>query len=643
MFNNPDYQRLKKDQEQALRHKAEIIALEKTKLTVKSFTTLSADEAASLIQELQVHQIELEIQNEALRTTQIALDTERARYFDLYDLAPVGYLTLSSEGVILQSNLTAATMLGVTRSELMNQRITQFIYTPDQDIYYLYRQNFFKSKGNQSCELRLVDKNSQHRWVTLIAVTLRDATDVNIVRLILIDINDKKLYENELKRIAQHDALTDLPNRILLSDRLSQGMAQTQRHGLYLAVVYLDVVYLDLDGFKLINDTYGHEVGDQVLIAIAHQMTSVLREGDTIARLGGDEFVVILPDLEQMEAVIPLLNRFSEAIAQPIQVNDLWLQVSASLGVSFYPQHKMVDNDVLLRQADQAMYQAKLAGRNRYHFFDSAQESILREHYEIMARMQQALDLSEFVLYYQPKVNMRTGDVVGAEALIRWQHPDRGLLQPCDFLPIIEGHDLSIHLGAWVINNALNQMETWQDEGLTLDVSVNVSACQLKDGFFVAHLQEMLAAHPNINPAHLELEILETSKLDSIDNTVKIMEACKALGVHFSLDDFGTGYSSLTYLQRLPISTIKIDQSFIRDMLHNTDNLNILSAIMGLAHAFHHGIIAEGVETVEHGQLLLKMGVELAQGYAIARPMPADAFIEWSQTWQPDASWRNIS
>jgi EAL domain-containing protein (putative c-di-GMP-specific phosphodiesterase class I) len=268
---------------------------------------------------------------------------------------------------------------------------------------------------------------------------------------------------------------------------------------------------------------------------------------------------------------------------------------------------------------------------------------MLRVHYEIMTRIEKALDLSEFVLYYQPKVNMRTGAIIGAEALIRWQHPDRGLLQPSEFLPLIEDHDLSTRVGEWVINRVLSQMEQWQDEGLMLNVSVNISARQLKDDFFVTCLQEMLAAYPKINPAHLELEVLETSKLDNIDNTVKIMESCKVLGVHFSLDDFGTGYSSLTYLQRLPINIIKIDQSFIRDMLHNSDSLSILSAIMGLASAFHHDIIAEGVETLEHGQLLLKMGCEFAQGYAIARPMPADNFIAWSKKWQPDTSWRNAS
>ncbi len=644
-FDNPgtEYQA----QAQILRDKAEVVALKNNQLTAKLLAQLSDNEVTLLIQELQIHQIELEMQNEELRTTQRALDAERERYFDLYDLAPVGYLTLDANGLILEANLTASIMLSVTRSELIKHYITQFIYTEDQDIYYLYRQKFFESSDNKFCELRLIDKKNQYYWVNLIALSFRDT---HIVRLILIDINDKKLYENELNRIAQHDVLTNLPNRILLSDRLHQGMIKVQQHGQHLAVVYFD-----LDGFKLINDRYGHQAGDQVLIAVSNRMSSVLREGDTVARLGGDEFVAVLVDLKQMEDVIPLLVQFLKAISQPIQVDNLSfqispiqvdnlsLQVSASLGVSFYPQREAVDSDVLLRQADQAMYQAKLTGRNRYHFFDTAQESMLRMHYEIMTHIEKALDLSEFVLYYQPKVNMRTGAIIGAEALIRWQHSDRGLLQPSEFLPLIEDHDLSIRVGEWVINRVLSQMEQWQDEGLMLNVSVNISARQLKDDFFVTCLQEMLAAHTKINPAHLELEVLETSKLDNIDNTVKIMESCKVLGVHFSLDDFGTGYSSLTYLQRLPINIIKIDQSFIRDMLHNSDSLSILSAIMGLASAFHHDIIAEGVETLEHGQLLLKMGCEFAQGYAIARPMPADDFIAWSKTWQPDTSWRNAS
>jgi diguanylate cyclase (GGDEF)-like protein/PAS domain S-box-containing protein len=367
-------------QAQALRHQAEAkIAHGKKKLGEQSFSQLSSDEVKSLVQELQIHQIELEMQNSALRKTQLELNRERERYFDLYNLAPVGYLTLSAGGLILEANLTAATMLGVTRADLIMQPMTQFIYTEDQDIYYLYRKKFCKSEENQNCELRLMDKNHHHHWTSLIALTLKDTKDNYIVHLILIDINEKKMYENELNRIAQHDTLTNLPNRVFLSDRLQKGMDRAQRNGLNLAVVYLD-----LDGFKRINDTYGHETGDQVLIAIAHRMKDILREGDTIARLGGDEFVVILHDIIKVEQVIPLLTRFLEMIAQPIQLDDLSLQISASLGVSFYPQLTEVNTDVLLRQADQAMYQAKLAGRNRYHFFDPVQNSVLREHDEMI-------------------------------------------------------------------------------------------------------------------------------------------------------------------------------------------------------------------------------------------------------------------
>lgn len=367
-------------QAQALRHQAEAkIAHGKKKLGEQSFSQLSSDEVKSLVQELQIHQIELEMQNSALRKTQLELNRERERYFDLYNLAPVGYLTLSAGGLILEANLTAATMLGVTRADLIMQPMTQFIYTEDQDIYYLYRKKFCKSEENQNCELRLMDKNHHHHWTSLIALTLKDTKDNYIVHLILIDINEKKMYENELNRIAQHDTLTNLPNRVFLSDRLQKGMDRAQRNGLNLAVVYLD-----LDGFKRINDTYGHETGDQVLIAIAHRMKDILREGDTIARLGGDEFVVILHDIIKVEQVIPLLTRFLEMIAQPIQLDNLSLQISASLGVSFYPQLTEVNTDVLLRQADQAMYQAKLAGRNRYHFFDPVQNSVLREHDEMI-------------------------------------------------------------------------------------------------------------------------------------------------------------------------------------------------------------------------------------------------------------------
>ena len=446
---------------------------------------------------------------------------------------------------------------------------------------------------------------------------------------------ERKEHQNQLEHIAHFDALTNLPNRALLADRLQQAMVQEQRRGQQLAVAYLD-----LDGFKAVNDRHGHNVGDQLLIELAKRMKDALREGDTLARIGGDEFVAVLVDLVEPAVSEPVLNRLLAAAALPVQVGDMALQVSASLGVTFFPQPHGIDADQLLRQADQAMYQAKVAGKNRYHVFDAAQDSNLRGHHESLERIRLALAQGEFVLHYQPKVNMRSGQVVGAEALIRWQHPEKGLLAPATFLPVIEDHPLAVAVGEWVIDTAMQQMHVWQATGLHLPVSVNIGARQLQQINFVERLKAILAQHPQVNPADLELEVLETSALEDIALVSGVIEDCAMIGVKFALDDFGTGYSSLTYLKRLRVALLKIDQSFVRDMLDDPDDLAILEGVIGLAVAFRREVIAEGVETVAHGTALLQLGCELAQGYGIARPMPAEQLPAWAATWQPDAAWR---
>jgi len=415
-------------------------------------------------------------------------------------------------------------------------------------------------------------------------------------------------------------------------------MAQTLRRDLMLAVVYLD-----LDGFKSVNDHHGHDIGDQLLIAVATAMKSALREGDTLGRIGGDEFVAILIDLDSVESCVPLLSRLVGAASAPVQLGELRLQSSASLGVTFYPQDVDIEADQLLRQADQAMYQAKLAGKNRFHIFDPANDSSIRGHHESLDNIRQALVQREFVLHYQPKVNMRNGSVVGVEALIRWQHPERGLLEPAMFLPVIEDHPLAIDVGEWVIDTALEQIERWRSEGLDLSVSVNIGARQLQEIDFVSRLKSMLAAHPEVSPGNLELEVLETSALEDIALVSQVISDCQQMGIRFALDDFGTGYSSLTYLKRLRVALLKIDQSFVRDMLDDPDDHAILEGVIGLAAAFKCEVIAEGVETVGHGTALLHLGCDLAQGYGIARPMPAAHVPAWVEGWRPDAAWASAN
>ena len=451
------------------------------------------------------------------------------------------------------------------------------------------------------------------------------------------DITAIKEHEQRLEHIAHYDVLTTLPNRTLLADRMHQAMAQAQRRDSLLAVAYLD-----LDGFKTINDRHGHETGDLLLLALAGRMKDALREGDTLARMGGDEFVAVLLDLADAAASLPMLNRLLTAAAQPIAVGDLVLQVSASLGVTFYPQSDEVDADQLLRQADQAMYQAKLAGKNRYHLFDADQDRNVRGLNETLQQIRRGLGNGEFVMHFQPKVNMRSGAVIGAEALIRWQHPEKGLLPPLEFLPLIEDHPLAVELGEWVIDTALKHREAWLKSGLELPVSVNIGARQLQHAHFVERLKATLAQHPSFKPGDLEMEVLETSALKDLERVARIIDACREIGVEFSLDDFGTGYSSLTYLKRLSVKQLKIDQSFVRHMLDDPDDLAILEGILGLATAFRRKVIAEGVETVEHGEMLLQLGCDTAQGYGIARPMPAGQIPAWAAAWRPFAEWNDI-
>jgi diguanylate cyclase (GGDEF)-like protein/PAS domain S-box-containing protein len=477
-------------------------------------------------------------------------------------------------------------------------------------------------------ELEMIKADGSHGWMLARGEVVRNLNNVVIgVRGVSVDITKRKQYEKHIEYIAYHDALTSLPNRVLLADRLHQGMTQNLRREQRLAVAYLD-----LDGFKAINDDYGHEIGDQLLITVARRMKQALREGDTLARIGGDEFVAILLDLTDFASCIPMLNRLLTAASQPVEVGDLVLKISASLGVTFYPQAINVDADQLLRQADQAMYQAKLTGKNRYFVFDAAHDTNIRDHHESLEQIRLAFIAHEFVLHYQPKVDIHSGKTIGAEALIRWQHAEKGLLPPCMFLPVIENQTLAVEIGEWVIDTALAQMECWRQIGLEIPVSVNVGAMQLQQEGFVESISKLLAAHPNIKPSNLEIEVLETSALEDVASVSKVMGQCRKIGVTFALDDFGTGYSSLTYLQRLPIDKIKIDKSFVRDMTTDQNDAILAQTIIGMGKNFHLNVIAEGVETEEQLILLKKFGCTTCQGYFFSKPLPAARFETFVNT-----------
>lgn len=553
----------------------------------------------------------------------------------VFSHAREGIMITEPDGSIIDVNESFSLITGFSRSEVLG-RNPRILKSGRQDSgFYAALWESLYEKGHWYGEIWNRRKNGEvYAQLLTISGVFDNKGSISHYVSLFSDITTSKEHQKQLEHIAHYDALTNLPNRVLLADRLHQGMAQSLRHNKPLAVVYLD-----LDGFKAINDTYGHEIGDQVLIAVSARMKQVLREVDTLARLGGDEFVAVLLNLDDIESSIPLLTRLLNAAAEQFVLGELVLQVSASLGISFYPQTDEVDADQLLRQADQAMYQAKLAGKNRYYIFDPEHDNNIRGYHETLEYVRRALETQEFILYYQPKVNMSTGQVIGTEALIRWQHPIKGLLLPGFFLPVIEDHALAVDIGEWVIRTALNQIMQWQADGLDIPVSVNIGARHIQHPDFVERLRIILAEYPDVNPSHLEIEVLETSALEDIVSISQIIEACRGFGVKFALDDFGTGYSSLTYLKRLPVQILKIDQSFVREMLDNPDDLVILDGVIGLSNAFNRIVIAEGVETAEHGEILLQLGCECAQGFGIARPMPADELFDWSVKWRPNAVW----
>jgi EAL domain-containing protein (putative c-di-GMP-specific phosphodiesterase class I) len=372
-------------------------------------------------------------------------------------------------------------------------------------------------------------------------------------------------------------------------------------------------------------------------------MKSTMQRDDTLARLGGDEFVAVLRDFDNPDQSLPAVRQLLEAASQEVLIGGTPLQLSASAGIACYPQAEDVDADQLLRQAAQALYQSKISGKNRFHLYDARLASSTRGHHEDLARIRAALARNEFLLYYQPKMNMATGAIVGAEALIRWQHPERGLLAPGAFLPTVEGHPVALEIDEWVIENVLLQMEAWAPRGLSIPVSVNISAQQLQQPHFPARLHELLAAHPSVDPSRLEIEVLESSALPDMAQVSQVIHTCGKLGVSFALDDFGTGYSSLAFLKRLPVDVLKIDQTFVRDMLDDPEDLTIVEGMLGLATAFRRLAVAEGVETVEQGILLLRLGCQVAQGFGIARPMPANDLPGWVTSWTPHPRWSNVT
>ena len=439
------------------------------------------------------------------------------------------------------------------------------------------------------------------------------------------DITALKNHARELDRAANYDDLTGLPNRQLLEERLRTARTHADRQHRSLSVCYLD-----LDGFKAINDRLGHAAGDQTLRTLSERLTRTLRSGDTVARIGGDEFVLLLQGDDNHDAVY---QRILATVGDPVPVADQSVILTASLGITRYPEDG-ADAEALIRHADQAMYSAKEKGRNQYHFFDPDLDEHRRNRRNQLMEITRALENEEFELFFQPQIRITDCQLLGFEALIRWNHPGKGLISPGEFLPIVENSHLEVPLGQWVLKEAIHQMNAWKGAGVDLAVSINISAPHLMDRSFADYLESYLHSHPEVDPGQITLEVLESTALEDTKRASNVLARCQTLGLQVALDDFGTGFSSLTYLRTLPVDIIKIDQSFVRNMLENASDHAIVESVIFLAQRFAHPVLAEGVETMEHARVLRQMGCNFVQGYGIARPMPASEVLDWARQWR---------
>jgi diguanylate cyclase (GGDEF)-like protein len=426
----------------------------------------------------------------------------------------------------------------------------------------------------------------------------------------------------QLRHLATHDSLTGLPNRVLLDDRLTQAAAHAERDGHSFAVAMFD-----LDRFKVVNDSFGHRAGDQLIKEVAHRLAAVARSTDTVARLGGDEFLFIMDRLARREDAVQIVRRAVEALSQPIRIGDIDIHASASIGVAMFPADgKGVDT--LIANADAAMYCAKQRGRNNIQCYASGMNAITQDKVKLESDLHAALTLNQLELHFQPKLETMSGAIYGAEALVRWRHPERGLVPPGEFIPLAEACGLIDKIGDWVVNEACRQARAWQLQGLpSLRVAVNLSALQFRNGNLLHMIAAALAA-ADLEPRFLEVEITESALMSDPEESVKILEQLSRMGVVVSVDDFGTGYSSMAYLRRFPIDKLKIDRTFIGELLSRADDASIVRAIVSLAHNLRLKVVAEGVETSDQLELLRSLGCDQYQGFWFSPAVPAPKFAE---------------
>jgi diguanylate cyclase (GGDEF)-like protein/PAS domain S-box-containing protein len=544
-----------------------------------------------------------------------ALRDSEVRYRLLFEQNAAGVCVTNFGGNILDCNSTFALMLGYTRAELLGRQMGD-----------LYGQRFERdelasmlrdSPTLNGVEMELRRKDGGRVWIVQ-NLSLVGKDDDAFIHATLVDISDRRRAEEQIEYHAYHDVLTRLPNRRLFTDRLALGITRSKRSGRSLAVLFID-----LDHFKTVNDTLGHTAGDELLVEMSQRLRDCVREDDTVARLGGDEFTIVLSDLRHPEDAINVAQKILEAVEAPLTMGGMTIELSTSIGIALYPVDGH-DVETLLRNADSAMYRAKESGRNNYQLCTEEMKTRALERLSLESRLRKAIHGDQLLLMYQPQVNLATGRVVGAEALVRWNDPERGIIEPMAFIPIAEESRLIIPLGEWVLNAACREARQWRDRGLlNLRMAVNLSARQFQQHDLVDMVQRAIK-DAGIEPNALELEITETTAMANAEATIEILRALCDVGVSMAIDDFGSGYSSLAYLRRFPINAVKIDRSFIMGVSKNEGDEAIVAAVIAIARSLRLRVVAEGVETEEQLGFLHRRQCDEAQGFYFSPAMTAE-------------------
>ena len=549
-----------------------------------------------------------------------AAEASELRYRTLFERNLAGVFRTTPEGDILDCNDSFAHIFGyASREDALAHPVWDIYQTPEDRHAALRRLKENNALTNYEACLRRTDGSPV--WILENCSLVPDPDGEGaVIEGTIIDITERKRAEEQVKRLAFHDALTELPNRLLFHDRLAMAIAQAARKPQRLAVLFLD-----LDRFKVINDSLGHSTGDELLRGVAERLRSCVREGDTVARLGGDEFTVLIAGLAADEDTLKVAHKILETIRLPFRIDDRELFVTTSIGVALYPTDGL-DAETLVRNADTAMYRAKDQGRDHCQLYTPAMNSRALERLSLESRLRQALQNEELVVHYQPVVDLATGAVRGAEALLRWRHPELGLLPPSEFIPLAEASGLILGVGDWVLRRACEQMRRWHGRGFaSLSVAVNLSTRQFLQADLVSQVTRALA-ESGLDAAALDLEITETNAMHNAEASIVTLAGLKAVGIRISLDDFGTGYSSLSYLKRFPIDSIKLDQSFVHDVTSDPDDAAIATAVIAMAHSLKLAVVAEGVETEEQLAFLRQHGCDRMQGHLFAPALPADDF-----------------